>query len=103
MRISGYESDQGRARILWGRLPDERLDDVKAVHVRHLDVQNHQVRMDAVDCGKGLAAAVQSADNFHVLDLLQQSRQAAKREWLIVDDQDAHLHDALPRGMRIEL
>ena len=51
--------------------------------------------MKTIDCGDRLVRFGQCTDYLHILELLEQSRQSAKRQLLVVDDQDADVHEAL--------
>src|SRR5437763_9710470 len=80
LRVSGDEGDQWRARSFAGGLPGQRFDDVETVHLRHLDVKNEKIRLEALDRRGRVAGVVEWSDDFHIADLLQHSAQASERE-----------------------
>ena len=79
--VGGDEDDERHA------LGADRLDHLEAVHLRHLHVEEHQVRRVIQDGGDGLLAVAALADDLDVRLGAKQARQPLARERFVVDDQ----------------
>ena len=87
-----------RVRVVRGHEDDGRhvvavevLDDVEAVHARHLDVEEDEVGLLALDHLDGARAVGAGADDFDVGLLGEQGGDAVTRQLLVVDDEGADL------------
>ena len=69
----------------------ERLDDIEAVHVRHLDVEEDEIGILVVDGAERFGSVGALGDDFDVVVLGEQSAHALARELFVVNDCDADL------------
>ena len=90
MLIVGGDEDDERHP-----LAADRLDDLEAVHLRHLHVEEHELRRVILDRRDGLLAVAALPHDFDVGLAREQRGQALTRERLIVDDERL---DFLHRG-----
>ena len=63
--------------------------DLEAVHLGHLNVQQHQIRAHGLDDVHGLLAAVAEGDDFHVRFAREEAAQACEGQRLIVHGDDS--------------
>ena len=84
----GHEDD--RRRRAWPK----RLEHGEAVHDRHLDVEQKDVRAEPLDELQGFAAAIGFADDFDIGKPLQHLHQPSPSERLVIHNQ--HTHQRLP-------
>jgi hypothetical protein len=80
---------------LWvGELADSRLcvSNFKAVHFRHLDIEEDQVRFSGENRSNGGLSIGTLGDNLHFGIVLQESREAATPQRFVVNDHCANLH-----------
>src|SRR5437762_2692323 len=67
----------------------ERLQHLEAVHPRHLDVEEDEVRALLLDQPEGLHAVGRLPEEAHVVQAGQETDQAVARQLLVVDDHGA--------------
>ena len=82
-------------------LPPRRVTsnggDVQAAALRHLDVEQHEVRLESLDRLGGFAAVAGGSNHLDVADLGQQGRQPLERSGFVVDEQETHQAAAFER------
>ena len=83
--VGGHEDDERHA------LAPDRFDDLEAVHVRHLDIEEDELRRVIQDRRHGFLAVTTLAHHLDVGLARQQGRQPLARERLVVHDQGLDL------------
>ena len=81
--VSGGEDDVRRRRA-------ERLQDLEAVHARHLHVEKYEIRSPLGDQLNRFHAVRRIADHVDVAELGEEPAQAVARELLVVDHERAN-------------
>lgn len=70
-------------------LPDPALGHRDAVDARHVDVQQHDVRLQFADGRQRTLAVAERADHLGVIAFPQERGEPCPRQGFVVDDQDA--------------
>jgi hypothetical protein len=66
-----------------------RPKDVEPVELRHLHIEEHEVRRQRVECRESLSTVATFTDDLDVVTLLEQLADPSACEWLVVDDKCA--------------
>src|SRR5437899_7016072 len=97
--VRGHEHDDRH------RIGTDRLENFKAVQLRHLDVEKDQVRFLLLNRPNGLASVRAFTHQLNLRPVRQQLPEPAAPELLVIDNDRARFHDdwaGLPRkGMLI--
>ena len=77
--------DQGHVR------PRDVPKHFEAVHGRHLDIEEHEIRLQGPDALDGVLAVAELAHDLHVVERGQPEHQPPAGQRLVVDDDGAEL------------
>ena len=90
--VGGDEDDQRHA------LAADRFDHFEAVHLRHLNIEEDEIRLVIDDGGHGFFSVAALRDDLDIAFTGQQRGKSLPREWFIVHDQRPDfLHIVCPR------
>ena len=68
----------------------EMAHDRESVELRHVQVEQNQIRAHAIDHGQGVATGFRFAHDRHVVASAQQRGQERPRRPFVIRDDDAH-------------
>ena len=88
--IGGDEDEQRRLDL------HHPLDDTEPVEAGHLDVEQHEIGFERLDLADRLAPVGAGVDHFDIVERLQAQLKALDGELLVVDDEGADGHAAVP-------
>ena len=79
------------------------FDDTKAIHLRHLDVEEDEVGVGAADGFNGGFAIAALTDDIDVRLVLEQTQERLAGKGLIIDDEGTKRHEAAPTRRAVGL
>ncbi len=94
MLIEGGDEDDVRG---WGAV-EHPASHFEAGQARHLDIEKHEVGLEARDRRQGFHTVARLADHFHAAHVSQEVPQFVARERLVVHQHGPEIHQAMTRS-----
>jgi hypothetical protein len=90
--MPGWQIHHRRCKTPRRRRARTAGSDLQAIEARHADIEQHHIRLEAVDQRQGLfAIGGAGLQNCITLELADHSAEALASQWFVINDQDIHI------------